>query len=118
LIPKLNRVLLKAVDRSRPGDIILPDNADEEQFKTWEVVAIGDPRILENGERLPINLNIGDEVIITTKFSMVISCTSKEDPDYGCEFRICDYAGVMAVVEKRKKGQVVIATPAFAKMDA
>lgn len=115
--PKLNRVLLELVKADGDSPIIMPDNISSDSYLTWRVKEIGDPRILESGERLPIQLNIGDEVIINPRYSIDITCQDEQDSNFGKPMKVCDYAGVIAVVEREpgdkraKLGRLMLASP-------
>ncbi len=63
--PLNDHVLIKpfAVDEVSKAGIILPDTIDKEKPERGEVVAIGEGRLLENGQRAPISLKVGDKVI-------------------------------------------------------
>jgi len=63
--PLNDHVLIKPIseDEVSKAGIILPDTVDKEEPKKGEVVAVGQGRLLENGQRAPISLKIGDTVI-------------------------------------------------------
>jgi chaperonin GroES len=44
------------------GGIVLPDTAKEKPQK-GEVTAVGSGRLLDNGQRIPIDLKVGDKVL-------------------------------------------------------
>jgi chaperonin GroES len=63
--PLYDRVLLK---RSEPaetvkGGIIIPDTAKEKPMEA-EVVAVGDGKFSDKGERLPMSVKAGNKVLI------------------------------------------------------
>ncbi|NPA16073.1 MAG: co-chaperone GroES [Deferribacteres bacterium] len=65
LRPLHDRVLVKPYEeeeRKTKGGIIIPDTAKEKPQK-GEVVAVGEGRILENGQKLPLCVKVGDKVI-------------------------------------------------------
>lgn len=117
IIPKLNRVLLELVKLDGDSPIVLPDNLSADNYMTWKVKAIGDPRVLESGKELPIKLEVGDEVIINPRYSVDINCADPDDENFGKPMKVCDYAGIIAVVQrdpkdkKAKLGKLVLATP-------
>ena len=49
-------------ESTSPGGIVIPDSAKEKPCK-GKVVAIGNGRILENGNRLPLEVKPGDVVL-------------------------------------------------------
>ncbi len=63
--PLYDRVLVKPYEeeeRRTKGGIIIPDTAKEKPQR-GKVVAVGEGRILENGQRVPLTVKVGDEVI-------------------------------------------------------
>jgi chaperonin GroES len=63
--PLNDHVLIKPiiVDEVSKAGIILPDTVDKEKPEKGEVVAVGEGRLLENGQRAPLSLKVGDKVI-------------------------------------------------------
>lgn len=64
LKPLYDRVVVKKVEMEQKtaGGIILPDTAKEES-QMGEVVAVGEGRLLENGEIRPLKVKEGDKVL-------------------------------------------------------
>ncbi len=65
LQPLYDRVLVKPYEeeeRKTKGGIIIPDTAKEKPQR-GKVVAVGEGRLLENGQRVPLTVKVGDEVI-------------------------------------------------------
>ena len=62
--PLYDRVVVKKVEMEQKtaGGIILPDTAKEES-QMGEVVAVGEGRLLENGEIRPLKVKEGDKVL-------------------------------------------------------
>jgi len=62
--PLGERVVLKPLpmEEVTKGGIVLPDTAKEKPQK-GEVVAVGPGRLLDNGQRVPIDLKVGDQVL-------------------------------------------------------
>ena len=50
-------------DAKKVGSIIIPDTARGKSL-TAEVLAIGSGRVLESGQKLPLEVNVGDKVLI------------------------------------------------------
>jgi chaperonin GroES len=46
------------------GGIVLPDTAKEKP-QQGEVVAVGSGRLLDNGQRVPIDLKVGDKILFS-----------------------------------------------------
>lgn len=66
LIPLEDHVLIEPQqeeNKSKSG-IILPDNSKEKPSK-WKVIAVGKWKIMENGERAPMDIAVGDTVYFT-----------------------------------------------------
>lgn len=62
--PLHDRVIVRRVEEERtsPGGIVIPDSATEKPVQ-GEVVAVGNGKILENGEVRPLDLKVGDRVL-------------------------------------------------------
>ncbi|MFZ5897893.1 MAG: co-chaperone GroES [Bacillota bacterium] len=62
--PLGDRVVVKPLpmEERTKGGIVLPDTAKEKPQK-GEVVAVGSGKLLENGQRVPIDLKPGDKVL-------------------------------------------------------
>ncbi len=63
--PLHDRVLVKPFEEEEEktsGGIIIPDTAKEKPQK-GEVVAVGDGRILDSGEKIPMCVKVGDRVL-------------------------------------------------------
>jgi chaperonin GroES len=62
--PLHDRVLVKRIDEgeSVQGGIIIPDTAKEKP-QQGEVRGVGKGKLLENGERSSIDVNVGDRIL-------------------------------------------------------
>ena len=62
--PLQDRVIVKRMEEERTsaGGIVIPDSATEKPIK-GEVIAVGTGKILDNGEKRPVDLKIGDKVL-------------------------------------------------------
>ena len=71
LKPLADRVLVEVdVEESKTaGGILLPDTA-QKKSQTGTVIAIGSGKVLDNGERLPFEVAVGDRVLFA-KYSGV-----------------------------------------------
>lgn len=60
-----DHILIKPInqDETTKAGIILPDTVDKEKPEKGEVVAIGEGKLLDNGQRAPISVKVGDKVI-------------------------------------------------------
>ena len=63
--PLHDRVIVKRVEEERtsPGGIVIPDAATEKPIK-GEVIAAGNGKILENGDVRPLDVKVGDTVLL------------------------------------------------------
>ncbi len=59
-----DRVLVKPVaeEKKTKGGIVLPDTAKEKP-QEGEVVAVGSGKLLDNGEKIPLEVKAGDKII-------------------------------------------------------
>ncbi|NLA57912.1 MAG: co-chaperone GroES [Firmicutes bacterium] len=64
LKPLADRVVVKAIQQEEKtkGGIVLPDTAKEKP-QEGEVVAVGPGKLLDNGERAPMEVKPGDKVL-------------------------------------------------------
>jgi chaperonin GroES len=62
--PLHDRVLVKRIEESetRIGRIIVPDSAKEKP-QQGEVMAVGNGKMLEDGERAPVDVKAGDRIL-------------------------------------------------------
>ena len=62
--PLHDRVIVKRLDEveSRRGSIIIPDSAKEKPQQA-EVIAVGNGKLLENGERAAPDVKAGDRIL-------------------------------------------------------
>ena len=62
--PLHDRVIIKRweEEKTSPGGIVIPDSAAEKPVK-GEVVAVGNGKILENGEVRKLDLKVGDKIL-------------------------------------------------------
>lgn len=62
--PLGDRVLVKPIEQEErtKGGIVLPDTAKEKP-QMGEVIAIGSGRLLDNGQKVPLEVKVGDRII-------------------------------------------------------
>ncbi|RMG38985.1 MAG: co-chaperone GroES [Gammaproteobacteria bacterium] len=62
--PLHDRVVIrrKEEETTTPGGIVLPDSAAEKPIQ-GEVVAVGNGKLLENGDVRPLDVKVGDTVL-------------------------------------------------------
>lgn len=64
LRPLHDRVLIRRMEEgeSRQGSIIIPDSAKEKPHQ-GEVIAVGNGKLLESGERVALDVKAGDRIL-------------------------------------------------------
>ena len=94
LKPLYDRVVVKKIEMEQKtaGGIILPDTAKEES-QIGEVIAVGEGRLLENGEIRPLKVKEGDKVL----FSKYAGNEVKID---GEELLVIREEDILAIVEE------------------
>ncbi|KUK14599.1 MAG: 10 kDa chaperonin [bacterium 42_11] len=93
LRPLGDRVVVKVLEteeKTKSG-IVLPDTAKEKP-QQGEVIAVGTGRILDNGQKVPLEVKVGDKVI----FSKYAGTEVKVE---GGEYLILSERDILAVVE-------------------
>jgi chaperonin GroES len=62
--PLHDRVIVKRLeeDRTSPGGIVIPDTAAEKPAQ-GKIVAVGNGKILENGQVRPCDIKVGDKIL-------------------------------------------------------
>ncbi len=70
LKPLADRVVVKPLreDEITKSGIVIPDTVEKERPEKGEVLGVGPGRLLENGERRPVSVNVGD-VVLFKKYS-------------------------------------------------
>lgn len=63
--PLGDRVIVKPIakDETTASGIVLPDTVDKEKPEQGEVIAVGQGRVLDNGNLAPMNIKVGDKVM-------------------------------------------------------
>ena len=94
LKPLGDRIVVKVLEREEKtkGGLFLPDTAKEKPTE-GEVVAVGTGKILDNGQKQPVELKVGDRII----FSKYAGTEVKLD---GEDFVIFSERDVLAIIEK------------------
>lgn len=94
--PLADRVLIKPLDDQdkTPGGIILPDTAKEKPV-SGEIMAVGDGKLSDTGERIKPEVKVGD-VVLYGKYSGT-EVPAKID---GSEYLIMRESDILAVIKK------------------
>ncbi|PIT90337.1 MAG: co-chaperone GroES [Candidatus Komeilibacteria bacterium CG10_big_fil_rev_8_21_14_0_10_41_13] len=63
--PLSDNIVVKGVSKEETtkSGIILPETVDKEKPEQGEVIAVGPGKILDNGQRSPMEVKVGDRVI-------------------------------------------------------
>ena len=93
LRPLHDRVIVKRMEEERlsAGGIVIPDSASEKPVR-GEVLAVGNGKILENGEKRDLDIQAGDKVL----FGKYAGTEVKVD---GEELLVMREEDIMAVIE-------------------
>ena len=93
LKPLGDRIVVKVVtqEAKTKGGIVLPDTAKEKP-QEGEVVAVGSGKVLENGQKLPLEVKVGNKII----FSKYAGTEVKVE---GEELVIFSERDVLAIIE-------------------
>ena len=94
LKPLGDRIVVKVLEREEKtkGGLFLPDTAKEKPTE-GEVVAVGTGKILDNGQKQPVEVKVGDRII----FSKYAGTEVKVD---GEDLVIFSERDVLAIIEK------------------
>jgi chaperonin GroES len=90
--PLHDRVIVKRLeeDKTSPGGIVIPDSAAEKPIR-GEVVAVGNGKVLENGQVRMLDLKVGEKVL----FGKYSGTEVKVD---GVEYLVMREDDIMAVL--------------------
>lgn len=96
LRPLGDRVVVKPLPREEvtKGGVYLPDTATKEKPQEGTVLAVGNGRLLDSGDRVPIDLEVGERVL----FAKYAGTEFKSEE--GEEFLILAEKDILAVVEQ------------------
>jgi chaperonin GroES len=91
--PLGDKVLIKRLEaeETTAGGIVLPDTAKEKP-KRGTVLGVGDGKLLDTGERKPLQIKKGDKVLFTSYAGTEIKVS-------GEEMIIMDEGDILAVLE-------------------
>ncbi|MBQ3585986.1 MAG: co-chaperone GroES [Synergistaceae bacterium] len=94
LKPLGDRIVVKVLEREEKtkGGLFLPDTAKEKPTE-GEVLAVGTGKILDNGQKQPVEVKVGDRII----FSKYAGTEVKVD---GEDLVIFSERDVLAIIEK------------------
>ena len=86
--PLYDRILLKRVEakEQKKGGIIIPDTAKEKPME-GKVIAVGAGRV-EKGERIPLEVKVGDTVTLGQVVAAVEAMKAKHEVKAPCAGRV------------------------------
>jgi len=95
LRPLSNNVIVKPLkgEEVTKSGIVLPDTLDKEKPERGEIIAIGEGRVLDNGQLSPVKVKVGDQVM----FKKYAPDEIKID---GEEYLVLSDGDIIAVIEK------------------
>ena len=96
--PLHDRVIVKRLeeDKTSPGGILIPDSAAEKPVR-GEVLAIGNGKLLENGQVRPLDVKVGDRVL----FGKYSGSEVKVD---GVDYLVLREDDIVAVLKEDSRG--------------
>ncbi len=95
LKPLSNNLILEAVEEEKTtkSGIVLPETAEKEKPTMAKVVAVGEGKVNEKGERVPMSVKVGDTVLF-----------KKYGPDEveleGKKYLIAEEADILAIIQE------------------
>ena len=92
--PLEDRIVVKALEaeQTTASGLVIPDTAKEKP-QEGEVLAIGPGRIDDNGQRVPLDVKVGD-VVLYSKYG------GTEVKYHGEEYLVLSARDVLAIIEK------------------
>ncbi len=98
--PLHDRILIKRIEEKESirGGIIIPDTAKEKP-QEGEVIAVGNGKLLENGKRVPLDVEAGDHIL----FGKYAGTEVKIDGEEYLILREEEVLGVLAQKSKAAK---------------
>lgn len=94
LKPLGDRIVVKVItrDEKTKGGILLPDTAKEKPTE-GEVIAVGTGKVLDNGQKQPVEVKVGDRIIFSKYAGTEVTLD-------GEELVIFSERDVLAIIEK------------------
>lgn len=90
--PLAGRVVVKPLsETATKSGIVIPDTVDKDRPERGEVVAVGDGKMLENGQRTPVDVKVGDIVILKKYGPMEVKID-------GTDYLVAEMEDLIAVV--------------------
>jgi chaperonin GroES len=98
--PLRDRILVKRLEEKEvvKGGIIIPDTAKEKPME-GEVIAVGNGKILDNGQKVPMEIKAGDRIL----FGKYSGSEIKIDDEEFLIMREDEVLGILGACETKKK---------------
>ena len=79
LKPLADRVIIEVMEKEEvtKSGIVLPDTAKEKPFQ-GKIIAVGSGKVLENGQKVPMEVKVGDTVIFAKYAGTEVKMDGKE----------------------------------------
>ena len=92
--PLEDRIVVKTLEaeQTTASGLVIPDTAKEKP-QEGEVISVGPGRVDDNGNRVPLDINVGD-VVLYSKYG------GTEVKNSGEEYLVLSARDVLAVIEK------------------
>jgi len=91
--PLMDRIVIKVIEdkEQTSGGIFIPDSAKEKPQK-GEIIAVGEGKVNDNGDREPMDVKVGD-TILYEKYS------GKDIKIEGVTYKILSIKDALAIIE-------------------
>lgn len=78
--PLGDRVVVEPISKEETtsSGIIIPDTAEKEKSEQGRVIAVGQGRILDNGQRVALEVKVGDKVLFSKYGPSEVEIEKKE----------------------------------------
>ena len=95
--PLQDRVIVRRMEEERTsaGGIVIPDSAAEKPIQ-GKVIAVGPGKILDNGDRRPVDVKAADKVLFAKYSGTEVKINDEE-------YLVMREEDIMGVIEKEKK---------------
>lgn len=92
--PLYDRVIVEItqIEKKTASGIVLPDTAKEETPTVGNVVSVGEGRILDNGERLTVAVQVGQKILFTKYAGVEVEYENKK-------YLVLNEKDIVAIIE-------------------
>lgn len=94
LKPLSGKVIIKGIpsEETTKSGIVLPDTVDKEKPEQGEIIAVGPGKILDNGQRVAMDVKVGNKIL----FKKYGPDEIKIDEE---EYLVLDQDDILAIIE-------------------